>query len=324
MSHRRSRCEGTVRHSACSCNDGDMAELCNTSNTLQVCGVTLIYIISCNIKSRPVTSPQYLTQAPKCRIPPTNQTRVLIGVLSGVVNFERRAAIRDTWGGTAVKMGFHVVFLLGKTADQEVQRKVLVEHRTYDDIVQGDLVDSYENLTYKTVMLVRWAHENCPGIDFVLKIDDDMLLGVWDLAVVVNGLVGIKRITDQIATMRPSGTSSKEQYAPDNYPVFLSGTGYLISGDAVSLLEAATREECFFHLEDIYLTAIVAERAQVRRLALDGFSNEHKPYYRPCSTPRLVTSHEWSPTALKREWQLAVSRLNVGLCVGINQNQIVT
>ncbi|KAL1481298.1 hypothetical protein MTO96_015734 [Rhipicephalus appendiculatus] len=59
------------------------------------------------------------------------------------------------------RLGFVVVFLLGTTPDQEVQRKVLAEHETYGDIVQGDFVDSYKNLTYKSAMLIRWAREKC-------------------------------------------------------------------------------------------------------------------------------------------------------------------
>ncbi|KAL1481301.1 hypothetical protein MTO96_015737 [Rhipicephalus appendiculatus] len=38
-------------------------------------------------------------------------------------------------------------------------------------------------------MLLRWAREKCSESDLVLKIDDDMFLSVWDLAVVANGLI---------------------------------------------------------------------------------------------------------------------------------------
>ncbi|KAL3218310.1 hypothetical protein MRX96_005964 [Rhipicephalus microplus] len=90
-------------------------------------------------------------------------------------------------------MGFVVVFMLGATPYQEVQRKVSQEHDIHGVIVQVDIVDSYENLTYKSVMLLHWAREKCSDTDFVLKIDDDVLLRVWDLAVVANSLGGVKR-----------------------------------------------------------------------------------------------------------------------------------
>uniref|UniRef100_L7LXR2 Hexosyltransferase n=1 Tax=Rhipicephalus pulchellus TaxID=72859 RepID=L7LXR2_RHIPC len=275
---------------------------------------------------------EYVTRVARPCERTTNRTTVLIGVTSSVDHFESRAAIRDTWGGTAVRMGFVVVFLLGATLDQKVQRKVLAEHEIHGDVVQGDFVDSYDNLTYKTVMLIRWAREECSKTEFVLKIDDDMILSVWDLAVVVNGLGETKRsMWGYLYTNGKPNRNvaskwyvSREKYAPDTYPDFLSGTGYLISGDAISALDDVIYDECFFPLEDIYLTAIVAERAQVSRLRLDGFSNEHNWYYQPCSNPRVVTSHGWSPKALRDEWRRAVDRLNFSLCVGIKHHQMVS
>uniref|UniRef100_A0A224YQ19 Hexosyltransferase n=1 Tax=Rhipicephalus zambeziensis TaxID=60191 RepID=A0A224YQ19_9ACAR len=285
----------------------------------------------CGVTNRAVSF-EYLTKVAKSCERTANRTSVLIGVVSSAGHFESRAAIRDTWGGTALKMGFVVLFLLGATPDQEVQRKVLAEAEIHGDVVQGDFVDSYENLTYKSAMLLRWAREKCSETDFVLKIDDDVLLSVWDLAAVANGLRGIERSMwgYLYRGFRPHRNVaskwyvSREKYAPDTYPDFLSGTGYLISGDAISALEDVTHDECFFTLEDIYLTGIVAERAQVSRLALDGFSYKHEQYHQPCSTPRVVTSHGWSPAALRSGWSHALERLNFGLCVGIKQNQMVS
>ncbi|KAH7971145.1 hypothetical protein HPB49_019502 [Dermacentor silvarum] len=227
----------------------------------------------CGVGNKGLTF-KYVTHRARVCEPAANRTSVLIGVISSTPNFEARAAIRDTWGGTALKMGFDVVFLLGKTSDQELQRKVFAEHDSYGDIVQGDFVDCYRNLTYKTVILMRWAREKCSDANFVLKIDDDMLLGVWDFAVVVNGLVGVKRSMwgNLNSDPRPNRYVSqkwyvsRQEYAPDTYPPFLSGTAYLISGDSIATLEELTHYECFFPLEDIYLTAIVADRAQRERL----------------------------------------------------------
>lgn len=58
----------------------------------------------------------------------------------------------------------------------------------HKDIVQGNFTDTCRNLTYKTVMLIRWARDYCAGAGFVLKIEDHMLLSVWDLAATLNNL----------------------------------------------------------------------------------------------------------------------------------------
>ncbi|KAH6941932.1 hypothetical protein HPB50_024448 [Hyalomma asiaticum] len=278
---------------------------------------------------------QYVTQTPGRCESAANRTSVLIGVTSSASHFEHRTAIRDTWGGIARKMGFVVVFLLGTTPDQEVQRKVFREQGVHGDIVQGDFADVYRNLTYKTVMLIRWARRKCSGVNFVLKTDDDMLLSVWDFAIVVNGLGGRKRT--MWGFLHPSGFPyvpvrnvsskwyvSKEEYWPDTYPDYLSGTGYLISGDVIPVLEELTYDQGFFPIEDVYLTAFLAERASVSRVGLNGFSIFHVPYPQPCSTPRVVTSHQWSPDELRRAWQLAVSRMDFKMCVGLNKSQMVS
>nr|XP_054920627.1 beta-1,3-galactosyltransferase 5-like [Dermacentor andersoni] len=126
-------------------------------------------------------------------------------------------------------MNFVVVFLLGKTLDQEVQRKVFAEQGLYGDIVQGDFLDTYRNPTYKTVMLIRWARERCSEINFVLKTLDDMRLSVWDLGVVVDGLEEVKRTMwcylyrDRRANPNVSSKwyVSRKECAPDTYLVFL-------------------------------------------------------------------------------------------------------
>ncbi|KAL1481293.1 hypothetical protein MTO96_015729 [Rhipicephalus appendiculatus] len=258
---------------------------------------------------------EYVTRTAKACESGRNRTSVLIGVVSSADHFQSRAAIRETWGGTAVKMGFLVVFLLGTPSDQEVQRNVLAEQNAYGDIIQGDFMDTYRNLTYKTVMLIRWARRNCVSVEFVLKIDDDMLLGVWDFAIVVNSLRTSQR--------------SMWGYLYSGFPLRTRAgrevkVGYLISGDVISTLEEFTHDQGFFPLEDVYLTAILAERANVSRLSLEGFSNKHVPYNQPCSTPRVVTSHKWSPDELRRAWTLIVSRLDFDKCLGINKSQMVS
>ncbi|XP_037528530.1 UDP-GalNAc:beta-1,3-N-acetylgalactosaminyltransferase 1-like [Rhipicephalus sanguineus] len=45
--------------------------------------------------------------------------------------------------------------ILGTKPHQKLESKVLAEHDVYGDIVQGDFVDSYRNLIYKTVMPIR-------------------------------------------------------------------------------------------------------------------------------------------------------------------------
>ncbi|XP_077540998.1 UDP-GlcNAc:betaGal beta-1,3-N-acetylglucosaminyltransferase 9-like [Haemaphysalis longicornis] len=138
---------------------------------------------------------------------------LLIGVLSSAANFEQRAAIRETWGASALKIGFKLVFLLGSTTRVGVENRILQEDGIHQDIVQGQFLDAYHNLTCKSMMLLHWAHDYC----------SDFLAG---------------------------------------------GSGYLISGDSIAPLLEASKTVAFHPLEDVYVTALLAQKAGIIRLEM--------------------------------------------------------
>ncbi|PVD23182.1 hypothetical protein C0Q70_16445 [Pomacea canaliculata] len=94
---------------------------------------------------------------------------------------ERRQAIRQTWASftqnnTAAKLRH--VFLLGRSRDARHMRSVQEEQAKYGDIVMHDYIDSYGNLTLKTLSGFHWLLKNCPNIRFFLKVDDDVWMNV--------------------------------------------------------------------------------------------------------------------------------------------------
>uniref|UniRef100_A0A0C9SEC2 Hexosyltransferase n=1 Tax=Amblyomma americanum TaxID=6943 RepID=A0A0C9SEC2_AMBAM len=123
----------------------------------------------------------------------SNTTSLFVGVVTSAGHLDHRSAIRETWGAALRRMDFKLLFLLGESGDEVLQRRLLEEHKIHGDILQGQFADSYENLTYKTVMLVRWASTFCGEAEFVMKIDDDVLLSVWDLAIALKRLRGVNR-----------------------------------------------------------------------------------------------------------------------------------
>lgn len=55
------------------------------------------------------------------------------------------------------------VFLVGQTGDNETQAKIVDESRLHDDVIQESFLDSYNNLTLKTIMMLKWVTSNCIG-----------------------------------------------------------------------------------------------------------------------------------------------------------------
>lgn len=54
-----------------------------------------------------------------------------------------------------------ILFLLGQTPSNETQAKINVESEVYGDVIQESFLDTYNNLTLKTVMMLKWVNQNC-------------------------------------------------------------------------------------------------------------------------------------------------------------------
>ncbi|XP_060578749.1 beta-1,3-galactosyltransferase 1-like [Ruditapes philippinarum] len=107
---------------------------------------------------------------------------VLVVVNSGTEHFDRRLAIRRTW--TNNKYYSHlgtvrVLFLLGMTANPVVQEGIEEEAEAFRDILQGDFIDTYLNLTHKGVMGFKWITERCRNAKMIMKVDDDFVINMF-------------------------------------------------------------------------------------------------------------------------------------------------
>ena len=122
-----------------------------------------------------------LNNKEKCVDAAYSNFRVVYIVKSAIENFERRSAIRNSWGFE--KRFFDVpsktVFMLGlHPNDDELQAKVKVEAAKYKDIIQSNFTDSYYNNTIKTMMSLKWLVKYCSNSKFYMFVDDDIYVSV--------------------------------------------------------------------------------------------------------------------------------------------------
>lgn len=93
-----------------------------------------------------------------CMQSTTPTESIVIMVHSSRSHFDERYAIRNTWG--SIKMykewHFHLIFLLGIDPDCEplgyTETRLKDEGEQHGDLIMGNFVDSYHNLTYKHLM----------------------------------------------------------------------------------------------------------------------------------------------------------------------------
>lgn len=240
---------------------------------------------------------------------------LLIAVEPGHV--EARNAIRQTWGNESMLMGVSIVrlFLMGMNSSPygQPQSAVMEESFQHHDIIQQDFMDTYYNLTIKTLMGMNWVAEYCPHTRYVMKTDSDMFVNTEyliqkllkpELPTRHNYFTGYlmrgyapNRNKDSKWYMPP------ELYSSERYPIFCSGTGYVFSGDMAAKIYQASLSIRRLHLEDVYVGICLA------KLHIDPVPppneflfNHWRVSYSSCKYSHLITSHQFQPSELIKFW----------------------
>lgn len=107
---------------------------------------------------------------------------LLILIPSAPSNHQKRKAQRETWLKLlGNRSGSSHAFVIGQAGNQEEQERIIKESDHYGDIIQIDMIESYRNLTLKTLGILHWTLNFCPNADYILKVDDDIYVNVDNL-----------------------------------------------------------------------------------------------------------------------------------------------
>ena len=115
---------------------------------------------------------------------------LLIVVISAAEHTARRDAIRKTWGGQSLLETdwIQLIFLIGSALreDNVTKDRLNREKNQYNDLVQTNVIDTYANLTLKSLSMLYWTYTHCPEAQLVLKCDDDIFLNLSGLVDVMS------------------------------------------------------------------------------------------------------------------------------------------
>ena len=202
----------------------------------------------------------FLLLPPSC--PPSPGQLVLVH--SSVPHTKQRALIRSSWARPLPELHTRVVFLLGR-GEEGSQREVEEEFELFEDIVQGNFIDSYHNLTYKNVMGLLWVGEYCSGASLIVKTDDDMWLDLHAIATISlalprdGELLACTVLTDLPVQRSGKWAVTEEEIGFSRFPPACSGWLYLLSSvTAATLLRAATGAK-YFWIDDVWVTGILRQ-----------------------------------------------------------------
>lgn len=237
-----------------------------------------------------------------------NRTSAVIVVLSCRRNFLQRKLIRETYGTVKLLNNVQilaVVFMLGSMdAPDETQTdntELEIEMAQFGDLVMGDFVDTYRNLTSKSIMSYDWLVSYCPEADILVKTDDDVVLnifklteelGMWPHKLPLNIWCAVHYNEMLNRTETSPYYVSPEEYKNDLAPPHCGGVGYITPMAVVrkiadeiskSFLGAVCQQE------DIFMTGIVPEKINFgenesikqedRMVKWIMYILEHNPYY---------------------------------------------
>ena len=125
---------------------------------------------------------------------------LVIIVKSEVQNVEQRNMIRRIWGNdnNSVKpFQTKTMFLIGSSTNSSIQDDILKENMKYNDLIQVDVIENYYNVSFKTLMGLRWTYENCINAKYFLFIDNDYYLSVKNLLLFLRNPLKYEKYSDK-------------------------------------------------------------------------------------------------------------------------------
>ncbi|XP_071442585.1 beta-1,3-galactosyltransferase 5 [Hetaerina americana] len=224
--------------------------------------------------------------------------QLLVLVTSAPRHADARMAIRQTWGHFGVRRDMSVGFLVASSKESDTHHLLEAESALYSDIIRAKFVDSYVNLTLKTISMFEWVDTYCPKVHFVLKTDDDMFINVPRLLSFIRKHAGDKRTIygrlakkwKPIRNKKSKYYVSPQQYKPSVFPDFTTGPAYLLTSDTIHDLYVTALNKTYLHLEDVYATGIVAQDIKIKRIHANEFMNKRISFH-ACNIQKGISIH---------------------------------
>lgn len=241
---------------------------------------------------------------------------LLIIIKTSPENFERRRAIRATWGnetyiqkslGATVK----VLFALGaiRTKDNEplwtkrniFQEQLVDENSRHGDLIQQDFLDSFHNLTLKLILQFQWMHQRCAHARFFMTADDDIFVHMPNLVRYLQA-ASSRGVTDfWVGKVHrgapPIRKKQSKYYVPFQmyqwpiYPDYTAGAAYVVSKDvAHRVYHAMLTLNASIYIDDVFM-GICGNAIGVSPQDHMYFAGEGRTPYHPCLYSQMMTSH---------------------------------
>ncbi|KAH8323552.1 hypothetical protein KR067_013429, partial [Drosophila pandora] len=223
--------------------------------------------------------------------------KLLVLISSAMSHEAARMSIRQTWMHYGTRRDVGMAFVLGRGNNDTLNKALTQENFIYGDLIRGNFIDSYNNLTLKTISTLEWADLHCPQAKYVLKTDDDMFINVPKLLAFLDKHKDKRTIYGRLAkkwkpirNKKSKYYVSVDQFAAGVFPSFTTGPAYVLTGDIVHELYVRSLKTVYLKLEDVFTTGIVAQALGIKRLQANEFVNR-RISFNPCNIRNAISVH---------------------------------
>ena len=218
---------------------------------------------------------------------------LLIVVPSVPSHFNVRHVIRNTYGSYKMNRGtlkektdyqlsetVKLIFVVGNDGNNKTDLKLQSESGKHGDIVQADFRDSYNNLTRKMLIALKWTTDYCDGTRYLLKADEDVFVNVPVLIKLLKdhpfGAKGVVygHLYNRSKVIRKGRWAvGFREFPLPSYPPYVSGTSYVISVNIIRQLLHVSEYFHYIPVEDAFITGILARVVESNHMHVQGFSS---------------------------------------------------
>ncbi|KAL6733629.1 hypothetical protein Aduo_004262 [Ancylostoma duodenale] len=230
--------------------------------------------------------------SPDCR-----RVRFLVIVFTAPDDFESRDRWRRIYGGQRMrhKFGYCVIFPIGRLQDEHENSRLNEEipigrlqdeHENsrlneeinfFDDILQGDYVESYRNVTLKSLSALRFIAVAYPRVELIMKIDDDV---AWNVPKVSNYISrALPRsiscykfeARSPVRKTRSKWYVSHDEYPHGKFPQHCSGIAYMLDREALLPMLNAVPKLDHFWIDDVFITGFLTRDADISFVEINRY-----------------------------------------------------
>ncbi|CAG9822550.1 unnamed protein product [Phaedon cochleariae] len=221
--------------------------------------------------------------------------QALIIVTSYFGNVETRSAMRRAFSQEDLKqLNLRRIFLLGKAPTDKYTTQKAIENESlrFKDIIQGNFIEAYRNLTFKHVMGLKWAARNCFNAKFVIKMDDDIVVNIEKISSILNSLrvsnhnklIAGYVLRNMVPIREPANKwfVTEEEYSLSAYPLFVSGWFYVTTPQTCKNLVNLSNTTRYFWIDDTYVTGILAKKLRIKHYDIKKYFTVHSEFLDCC------------------------------------------